>query len=58
MVHTSSLAKSFKVRFDEYFDAMLLFLRSGLDVVKKIETYGTKDGKPRAPIKIVKCGQL
>merc|ERR1712000_229364 len=30
----------------------------GLDVVKKIESYGSKDGKTKVEIKIVDCGQL
>merc|ERR1712045_579321 len=30
----------------------------GMDVVKKIETYGSKNGKTSKEIKIVNCGQL
>jgi len=30
----------------------------GMDVVKEIESYGTKEGKPKSTIKIVNCGQL
>lgn len=31
---------------------------SGMDVVKKIESYGTNSGRTKAEIKIVDCGQL
>ncbi|KAK8818291.1 cytosolic cyclophilin [Blastocystis sp. ATCC 50177/Nand II] len=31
---------------------------NGMDVVKKIESYGSQSGKTRAEIKIVNCGQL
>lgn len=31
---------------------------SGMEFVKKIESYGTQGGKPKAQIKIVDCGQL
>ena len=30
----------------------------GMDVVKKIESYGSQSGRTRAEIKIVDCGQL
>ena len=30
----------------------------GMDVVKKIESYGSQSGKTKAEIKIVDCGQL
>ncbi len=30
----------------------------GLDVVKKIESYGTENGSPKARIVIADCGQL
>ncbi len=30
----------------------------GMDVVKKIETYGSQSGKTSNPIKIINCGQL
>ena len=29
-----------------------------MDVVKKIESYGSQSGKPTAKIVIAKCGQL
>ena len=31
---------------------------SGQDVVKKIEGYGSQDGKPAAQVTIDNCGQL
>jgi hypothetical protein len=30
----------------------------GMDLVKKIEAYGTRDGKPKAKIIIADCGEL
>ena len=30
----------------------------GMDVVKKIESYGSNSGRTKAEIKIVACGQL
>jgi len=30
----------------------------GLDVVKKIESYGSDSGKTKAPVKVANCGQL
>jgi hypothetical protein len=29
-----------------------------MDLVKKIEAYGTRDGKPKAKIIIADCGEL
>lgn len=31
---------------------------NGMDVVKKIESYGSQSGRTKAEIKIVNCGQL
>ena len=31
---------------------------SGMDVVKKIEGYGTQGGRPKGPITIVDCGEM
>jgi hypothetical protein len=33
-------------------------VKSGIDVVKKVETYGSQSGKTSATIKIADCGQL
>lgn len=33
-------------------------VKSGMDVVKKVETYGSQSGKTSATIKIADCGQL
>lgn len=30
----------------------------GMDVVKKVESYGTQSGKPKKKVVITKCGQL
>merc|ERR1711991_859676 len=30
----------------------------GMDVVKKVESFGSSDGKTSKPVKIAKCGQL
>lgn len=33
-------------------------VRDGMDIVKKMEQYGTESGKPLDVIKIIRCGQL
>lgn len=33
-------------------------VKEGYDLIKKVETYGTQSGKPKAPVVIKDCGEL